>query len=638
MMRQLIGTLALALAGLASAAMPVEPYGRMPSIEEASLSPDGTKLAFIRTSADIRLISVVSIDSRQVIAAARLGDQKIRDMRWADETHLLITMAVSGMPWGLIGEKHEWHRLLVYDLETHKTRALLDHVGGETQTMNTVYGSPVIRRTDKGTILYLHGIYVSDTTRAALFTVNLKSNEERLIRQGDAGTQFWLIDDNGEVAAEQSYYERNKEWQVRLYRGGHPAESVRGTAAIDAADMIGLSSDGQSIVVAVFEDDAYRWKLLSRKDASWAGRFQANHDVNRSLSLAGSNRLIGAAHDGDAPAYYFDSPEIQANWDWVSRVLHSERVELESMSNDARRMLVRALGPQSGYGYYLADLGEHLVSPVGPVQEGIGPIADVKPMTYAAGDGLPIPAYLTLPPGRDPKHLPLIVMPHGGPQSRDEIGFDYWAQAFAARGYAVLQPNFRGSQLGREWVEKGYGQFGRRMQTDLSDGVKHLAEAGIADPARVCIVGASYGGYAALAGVTLQTGIYRCAASLAGIADPAEMIRHTQRAEAYGQKTGVRYWERFMGVKDANDPALREISPLLHIDQLSVPVLMLHGKEDTVVPFDQSSDMAKALKRAHKAYEFVTLDQEDHHLSRSATRLQALKAVVDFVEKQNPPD
>jgi dipeptidyl aminopeptidase/acylaminoacyl peptidase len=632
-----MGILLLVLSGAASAAPPIEPYGRLPGIEQGSLSPDGTKLAFIRTLEDTRLLSVVGIDQHNVIAVARIGDQKIRDIDWADDTHLLITTASTTMPWGLIGEKTEWRRIFIYDLNTHKIQALLDRIRGDARTMNVIVREPIRCRTDKGPALMLHGLYVADETRLALYFVNLKTGDERLMREGDATTRGWMVDDRCEIVAEDSYTDRTREWRIRVYRDGHPAETVRGTADIEGANSIGLSPDGESIIVSVFEDGGYVWRKLSRRDATWGAEVYPKHRLTDALRASASDRMIGAANIGDETHYYFDSADTQSNWDWVTRVLHDERLELVSTSNDTSRLLVRAFGPNSGYGYFLADLGEHAVVPVGPVYEGITAIGEVKVVHYKAADGLEIPGYLTLPPGRGGQHLPLVVFPHGGPEARDSRDFDFIAQAFASQGYAVLQPNYRGSELNREWVEKGFGEFGRKMQTDLSDGVHYLVEKGIADPARVCIVGASYGGYAALAGVTLQNGIYRCAAAIAGLSDLKEFVRHVQRKEG-GQRQGARYWERFMGANDPADPRLREISPILHVDNVTVPVMLVHGKEDTVVPFDQSSDMAKALKRAQKPYEFVTLDQEDHFLSRSATRLQTLRAVVGFVLKNNPPD
>ncbi|MCR5877108.1 prolyl oligopeptidase family serine peptidase [Phenylobacterium sp. J367] len=227
-------------------------------------------------------------------------------------------------------------------------------------------------------------------------------------------------------------------------------------------------------------------------------------------------------------------------------------------------------------------------------------------------------------------------MPHGGPASRDEPGFDWWSQALASRGYAVLQVNFRGSDgLGGDLLEAGYGQWGRKMQTDLSDGVRHLAGQGVIDPKRVCIVGASYGGYAALAGPIFDRGVYRCAASVAGVSDLKKQISFSRER---GGSATFRYWTRFMGAEDLGDPVLAAYSPALHADKADAPILLVHGRDDTVVPLDQSRTMAEALAKAGKPHELVVQAGEDHWLTRGETRLAMLNAVVTFLEKHNPPN
>jgi dipeptidyl aminopeptidase/acylaminoacyl peptidase len=248
-------------------------------------------------------------------------------------------------------------------------------------------------------------------------------------------------------------------------------------------------------------------------------------------------------------------------------------------------------------------------------------------------------AYLTLPPGKEEKNLPLIVLPHGGPHSRDEPGFDWFSQALASRGYAVLQPQFRGSDgFGDDLLHAGFGEFGKKMQTDLSDGVRTLATQGMIDAKRVCIVGASYGGYAALAGATIDTGVYRCAVSIAGLSDLRQQLRYWEWSHNKVDARGERFWGRFLAVDDPDDLKLNDISPIKHVDKVTIPILLIHGKDDTVVPFAQSNDMADALKHAKKPYEFVTLKAEDHWLSKSETRLQMLQATVKFLETNNPPN
>jgi dipeptidyl aminopeptidase/acylaminoacyl peptidase len=260
-------------------------------------------------------------------------------------------------------------------------------------------------------------------------------------------------------------------------------------------------------------------------------------------------------------------------------------------------------------------------------------------VVYKAADGLEIHGVLTLPPGRSPKDLPLVVIPHGGPQSHDSLGFDWQAQAFANHGYAVFQPNFRGSDgYGLAFRNAGFGQWGRKMQTDISDGVAELARQGVIDPKRACIFGGSYGGYAALAGVTVQQGLYRCAVSYSGVTDLHSMFAFVYPPWFDGQSAGSRYMRKFFGVEFLDDPVLRKYSPAKLADHADAPILLIYGEDDSVVPVDQSLEMERALRAAGKPVEILSIKGEDHWLSKDATRKQVLGAALAFVQKYNPPD
>jgi dipeptidyl aminopeptidase/acylaminoacyl peptidase len=176
------------------------------------------------------------------------------------------------------------------------------------------------------------------------------------------------------------------------------------------------------------------------------------------------------------------------------------------------------------------------------------------------------------------------------------------------------------------------------MQTDLSDGVRWLAKEGMIDPKRVCITGGSYGGYAAMAGPTIDPGVYRCAVAVAGVSDLREMLEWSKDKTGARDSSTVRYWKRFMGANAINDVSLDAVSPARQAAKADAPILLIHGKDDTVVPYRQSVLFADALKKAGRPYEFVTLDGEDHWLSRSQTRLEMLKASIAFIEKHNPPN
>ncbi len=638
-------TLCLALAALTARADETRPagpsidaYGHLPSIEDLAMSMDGSRLAFVHTLGDQRLLSIVVPDEDKHLGSLRLGDAKLRGIEWADDHEVLFTTASTAMPVGLIGSKIEWRLMQIYDTDKKKSRLLLEHVRNDSRTMNVVFKGPVIAGAAKEPSLFLHGFYLDGETKPALFRVNLRTGAETLVRAGSSDTRFWMVNDQGEIVAEEDYSDEKHRWAIRLMREGRASQIIEGIAPLDFPEILGLNADNSALVVSVHEDEGVSWKQLSLKDGSWGEDIAPDEVLTRLILDAGSRRMIGTGYEGDTVRYHFVDPAVQRGWDWIERLFYKERVEYRAISADHSRFLVEVLGPKTGYAYYLIDANEHFKRRVGSVYADVERIAEIRAITYPAADGLQIPAYLTLPPGRAEKNLPLIVMPHGGPQVRDTLHFDWWAQALAAQGYAVLQPNYRGSALDRQWIERGYGEWGRKMQSDLSDGVRYLAGAGIADPQRACIVGGSYGGYAALAGVTLESGTYRCAVSVAGISDPAGMLRWVRTSSGSRDSEAQRYWDRFMGADGPADRRLDEISPLKHADHVAVPILLIHGKEDTIVPYDQSMEMVKALKKAGKTVEFVSLNKEDHYLSRSETRLEMLRASVEFLRKYNPPD
>jgi dipeptidyl aminopeptidase/acylaminoacyl peptidase len=388
------------------------------------------------------------------------------------------------------------------------------------------------------------------------------------------------------------------------------------------------------------EHDGYAYREMSLNKAP-------EKAVPNSGSMTGAifdpvSRLwIGQQLRNDAREQVFFSPAQQARWRGAQKAFPNNIVHLQSWSTDFNRLIVLTEGGNDSGTYWLVDIIKHSADPVGSVYPAIKP-ADVGPVRifdWHAADGLALHGVLTLPPGPEIKSLPLVVLPHGGPEARDYAGFDWWAQAFASQGYAVFQPNFRGSSgYGIAFRNAGLGQWGRKMQTDITDGVAELAKQGIVNPKRACIVGGSYGGYAALAGVTVQQGFYRCAVSVAGVADLPDMLTYDHRRA--GAASGpMRYWKAFMGVTSAvAGNELRPITPTALADRADAPILLIHGKDDTVVPLEQSETMESALRHAGKPVEMVVMKNEDHWLSREATRVEMLNAAVAFVVKHNPPN
>jgi dipeptidyl aminopeptidase/acylaminoacyl peptidase len=293
-------------------------------------------------------------------------------------------------------------------------------------------------------------------------------------------------------------------------------------------------------------------------------------------------------------------------------------------------LLVLAAGGTLPGSYFILTRGKNTASlePLGGIRPDIpsSALAPVTPISYRTRDGLTIHGYVTLPPGRsmsDKTPIPFVVLPHGGPSTRDVLGFDYLAQMIASRGYGVLQPNYRGSRgYGGDFEKAGFAQWGLKMQDDVTDGTQWLIDRKLADPGRICIVGWSYGGYTALMGAIKTPKLYRCAASMAGVTD---LRRRLDRANQ----------SRFADInlpRFDSDPAIIEAnSPVLHADRIQIPIFLAHGRRDFTVSVADSEAMEDALRRLGKPVETLYFDDDDHYLFREEDRIAFLKALEGFL-------
>ena len=640
------GLLALLLSMSAAAgATALEAYGSLPKYDEVRLSPAGTRIALVQTQGSQRVFAVVSLADGKPIGGAAVGEEKLRGIEWADEDHLLIFRSVtSGIPGFLIG-RHEFMNVLSFDVGTGKTISLPVTNRGQN-LLNTVLSEPMVRRIDGHTVLFFTCMTViMDRSKAAapvLVRYDVESGVQRVIRSGAPTLQDWIVDEEGHVNAMVDYDQRKQEWRLSTVvgeegdggRNGQITTVQTGTSAVEVPAVVGFGPDAGTVLVRMLQDDTTTYRTLTVGTGKLSEPGVLPNDSNPMFDRY-THRLMGTAVLADSVEYHFSDPARQSTWESVTNLFAGSRVQLASASADFKKLVIRVDGREQGFSYRLADLAAGRVSRIGDVYADVKALNELRVIAYKAADGLPIRAYLTLPDGRPSSKLPLVVLVHGGPAARDTADFDWWAQAFASQGYAVLQANYRGSSLGYKFVSAGFGEWGRKMQTDLSDGVKYLADQGIVDPTRVCIAGGSYGGYAALAGVSLQSNVYRCAISVAGPGNLQLMLRFESN---YKSDATQRYWDRFMGVSGPNDAALSKISPYEHIEAITVPVLLIHGKDDTVVPYQQSDSMEAALKHAAKSVQLVTLQREDHWLSRPETRTQMLQSSVEFLRKYNPPD
>ena len=639
---------AMLLCAGAPGAAPLEAYGRLPTLSQVALSPDGTSIAYVRAGEVKRWGVVQKLGAAQPMATMDVGDQKLRWLEWADNAHVIITVSSYSKPKIFIGKRYEWFVPTVIDLAKGTQYGLFDKaIKGALRysMMNISAGGNTFRTVGGHTMVYSPAAYFPDPNRpnmkVGLFRVDLTDGDVTLAsRPMDTSAESWMVDEAGNVLAVTQYFETDEVWRLSIYHKNAPDIRIDFKASIETPGIDGFTEDGKAIIMRLPEDLDER-PLYERVSLTDGSRTPWRRDQD--IRGVGAERLTGRAISGGhsvetTDVIFFDQRDA-AMWQAVKAAFkNTTDVSIESGSDDHTKFVVKVFGPTYGNGYFFLDMTAHKATAIGREYDAITQVFEEKWIDYKAADGRVIHAYLTLPPNREAKNLPLLVFPHGGPQARDFPGFDWLSQAFASLGYVVLQPEFRGSGgFGKDLLWAGFGEIGKKMQTDLSDGVRALAAQGLIDPKRVCIGGASYGGYAALAGATLDTGVYRCAISISGVSDMRKQVRHW-KGDQPKESPDIRFWKRFLGVTDLGESKIDAINPVNFASKITIPVLLVHGEEDTTVPFDQSVDMSNAMKSAGKPVEFVRLKGEDHHMSRSATRLQMLKAVGAFLQANNPPN
>jgi dipeptidyl aminopeptidase/acylaminoacyl peptidase len=620
------------VAGAPARPAPLDVYGRLPSLGFLQISPDGAMLASVVTDGEKRHLVIETTDKRQRTIDLNFGEVKVRALQWAGPDHVIASFSRTGNLNGLIGTRHEFLQALDVDWKRRTYRPLLY---GVPDALNVIYGLPEVRILNGRPFAFVQGSMVlRNGSPLTLFRIDMQAGAAMPQTVGYLDTTDFVVDAQGNTLAQAEFDDRASRWSLDVWKGQWTAAADLRTP-IGSPQVVGLGRDGTSIAVASGAEEDGFFVELKGDGSAWSDRVPAP-DPDGLIWDGATHKLIGEGHlDGDQQRYHFFAPADQTAWDKVVSQFPGAQLRLESFTDDHRRFVVHVDGPASPPAYFLSDIGAASQVSLGAEYKGLdtGDVAKVDPITFKASDGLSIGGYLTEPNGAPAAKLPLVVLVHGGPAARDEPGFDWWAQGLASRGYGVLQVNYRGSAgLGAKLFTAGFGQWGRKMQTDLSDGVRALVARGIVDPGRVCIVGASYGGYAALAGATIDTGVYRCAASIAGPSDLPAMLAAVNKTDEARAGSMRRYWLRYMGAGD-----LDAISPAKLAAKVSIPILLIHGKDDTVVPYDQSRIMASALQKAGKDVTFVTLNREDHWLSQGATRLLMLQSVVEFLERADPP-
>ena len=618
---------------------PLEAYGAMPTVDLMVISPSGNRIAYRMTTNDQDVIVVADLQTKQIKNGLTVGDIAVRQLRLIDDDTLIINAGRTARTIGFLGQ-YDFTTALRFDVSTGSLDQLLWRADDLHPAQSGL--GQIIAAADGGKNVLMPAFHSKDVAltdpRYGVYSVELKTNRARLIDNGSFSAIDWFADESGQISVRVDFItseDRYRIWSL----AGKRKKIFELVTSIPPLGPVGMLSGDDALVYAsrAAGADFPAFYRMDIDDGDMSGPIIDRSDAGVESVLTDINRTVhGFQFTGFTPTYRFFDEQLDSRVSEILALMDGTTGTIVSWSEDFEDIIVRISGVWNSGTYLRFRAGFEKPELIMNVRPGIAmdQVVPTKVIRYAARDGLEIPALVTVRDDlRSSGNAPLLVLPHGGPAAYDNLEFDWIAQYFASRGYVVLQPQFRGSSgFGADFMRAGFGEWGGKMQTDIDDGVDHLVDSGLVNAERVCIAGASYGGYAALAAGAFSPEKYRCVASIAGISDLKEMLKSDRRE--YGRDHWViSYWERQFGGAEFDWDALDAISPINFTDNYRAPVLLIHGKKDTVVPIDQSTAMRKALRKAGKDVKLIEFKGEDHWLSYSESRLATLRALAKFVEE-----
>ncbi len=624
-------------AAIGEQAPPLIPTGNFAgrsAFRDFEMSPDGTRLAIERSIGGTPEILVLDTAKSEVVRQLVFQkDQRIDWLRWAGNTKILLSISMAG---SFYGYPVRVNRLYVRDLTNGQLFPL-------EVNDRVLWGGDLVHMAEDGSYALI-SVQSSFRSTPSVYRYELvpDGEVERIVKP-KTGVWNWYADDDGVVRLGMGW----KRKRLRVYYRPDEGSKFDLVGKLKADDeksrywsvvrIVGGTDRGY--VLEEGENGRTGVRLFDYSTGQSVETFYENDkwDVEE-LWLKRDGTPLAALYTDDREQIVWFDDAVEERHEQLKKALKTQDIRIVTRSRNDERMLIWAGSESDPGALYIYTPEEKQLAVLANYRPELDYrlLVKPKPVTYTARDGLEIRAYLTLPRGRSGKNMPFIILPHGGPYGvRDTLQYNDEVQVLANRGYAVLQPNFRGSGgYGDAFYEAGNGEIGRKMQDDLDDAMDWAVAEGIADPDRVCVVGGSYGGYAALWAVLRNPDRYRCAASWAGVTDLDSILKYDRKF--LSRKASKRWRAQVEGEDEEFE--LETVSPVTYAASLARPVLLAHGTRDGTVPFSQYKKFEKASREAPVKPTTLVIEDEGHGFSKTENEKAWYDALTEFLLEHNPPD
>ncbi|CAN5422547.1 S9 family peptidase [soil metagenome] len=596
----------------------IKDFFRNPLKSRYQISPDGLHLAYLAPIGNRMNIVVSKIGAKDSTVITKVKDRDISGYFWKNNTTLIYLKDLNG---------DENFHLFAADINGKNERDLTPFTGVRVNITDDLIDFP-------------DEVLIETNQRNAeifdVYRLKISTGEMKMVAENPGNISSWVTDHEGKV-------------RVAVTNDGVNTSLLYRKSETDTFSVIITTNFKESCTPLFFTfDNKYLYSssnikrnyaaivLIDPLNGQELKTIFEHPDVDVSdLSYSRKRKVITwAGYETEKYEYKFLDPSTEKMYKRLQTAFPEYKVTISSMNRDENKMIVRTYSDRSLGACYYYDLLKDSIALIGKISPWINEnlMSYMKPITYMTRDGVTIHGYLTLPRGAIAKNLPLVINPHGGPWARDSWGWNPEVQFLASRGYAVLQMNFRGSTgYGKKFMEIGFKQWGQTMQNDITDGVKFLIDQGIADPKRVAIYGASYGGYATLAGITLTPDLYACAVDYVGVSNLFTFM-----------KSIPPYWKPYLAMmyEMVGDPGnmedslmMRKTSPVFLVDQIKTPLFIAQGAQDPRVNKNESDQMVEALKKRNIDVEYMVKENEGHGFHNEENRFDFYDAMEKFLAK-----